>query len=262
MKIATWNVNSVRARAERLLRWLDAERPDVVCLQELKALEDDFPRQEVGSLGYQAAVLGQKAYNGVAILSRHDLSDVRTGMCDGGDDTQARLIAATVAGIRVVSVYVPNGFAVGTDKYAFKVDFLRRLSAFVLASGAPARPIAVCGDLNIFPDDRDCHDPAMWEGTVLYNPEMRAAFRALLDVGLEDVLRRHRQEAGLYTFWDYQMLAFPKNNGLRLDFVLATPPLASRSVGCTIHRNERKGSKPSDHVPVVAEFDWPVPTPQ
>jgi len=255
MTIATWNVNSVRARLERLLAFLQRAKPDVLCLQELKAQEHEVPWAEVAALGYQAAVFGQKTYNGVAILSRLPIAEIKKGM--PGHEAEARVVSATIAGVRVVSVYVPNGFEVGSDKYAYKQAFLADLHAFLKGLCPLESPVAVCGDFNIIPDDKDCWDPTVWEGTVLYNKDMRSAFQGLLGLGLVDVLRRHNQAPGVYTFWDYQQLAFPKNHGLRIDFVLASPPLAERCTGCKVLRDERKGQRPSDHVPVVAEFSWP-----
>ena len=254
MKIATWNVNSVRARADRLLRWLATHSPDVLCLQELKVQDADFPFDMLRAAGYEAAAHGQKTYNGVAILARTAPADVERGFGDGGDDTQSRLIAARVAGIRVVSVYIPNGQEVGSEKWVYKLEWLRRLRAWLDRRCRPDEPIVLCGDFNVAPEAKDVHDPAAWEPTVLFHPEARAALESVRAWGFTDTLRLHRQEDGLYSWWDYRMLAFPKNNGLRIDFVLATAPLAQRCNAASIDRDERKGTLPSDHAPVIAEF--------
>jgi exodeoxyribonuclease III len=254
VQIASWNVNSVRARADRLMRWLAARKPDVVCLQELKVQDSEFPFEALRAAGYEAAVHGQRTYNGVAILARAGLSEVERGFGDGDDETQARLISARVAGVRVVSVYVPNGKVVGSEKWTYKLAWLRRLRAWLDLRFRQDEPIAVCGDFNVAPEPRDVHDPAVWEPTVLFHPEARAALESVRSWGLSDTLRLHRQEGGLYSWWDYRMLAFPRNNGARIDLVLASAPLAARCTAASIDRDERKGALPSDHAPVVAEF--------
>lgn len=254
MKVATWNVNSIRARQERLLKWLAKQQPDVVCLQELKVVQEAFPFEALRQAGYHAAVYGQKTYNGVAILSRIEPVNVERGLGDGVDDPQARFIAATVAGIRIISAYVPNGGEVGTDKYAYKLQWLRRLRTYLQDRCRLSDPVALCGDFNIAPEERDVANPELWEGSVLFNPEMRHQFRELLSLGFVDVLRLHHAEAGLYSWWDYQQLAFPRNDGLRIDHILVTPALADCCTEAWIDREERKGPKPSDHAPVIAVF--------
>lgn len=254
MKIATWNVNSVRARLERLLAWLKKAEPDIVCLQELKVVDAAFPYAAIREAGYHAAVHGQKTYNGVAILSRVEPARVTPGMDDGVDDPQARFLAAEIGGLHVISAYVPNGQVVGSEAYAYKLDWLRRLRAFLERRFTPQTPLIVCGDFNVARDERDVADPAAWEETVLYHPTSRAALEELLAWGLADVFRQRHAEGGLYSWWDYRMLAFPKNAGLRLDYLLATQPLASRCTAAEIDRAERKGAKPSDHAPVAATF--------
>jgi exodeoxyribonuclease-3 len=259
MKIATWNVNSIRARSERLFRWLETHRPEVLCLQELKVQDADFPFEALRAAGYEAAVHAQRTYNGVAILSRDMPTEIERGFGDGDDDSEARLVAARVAGIRVVSVYVPNGQEVGSAKWTYKLAWLRRLRAWLDRRCRPDEPLLLCGDFNVAPEARDVHDPAAWEPTVLFHPEARAALERVRSWGLADTLRLHRQEDGLYSWWDYRMLAFPRNNGLRIDLVLATPPLAGRCSAASIDRDERKGTLPSDHAPVIAEFrDMPA----
>jgi len=255
VKLATWNVNSVRAREERLLRWLEANRPDALCLQELKVTEDGFPALSLGSLGYRAAVHGQKTYNGVAVLSKTEPSDVERGFGDGGDDAQARLVAARVGGVHVVSAYVPNGAEVGSDKWAYKLDWLRRLRAWLDRRFAKGDLVALCGDFNVAPEARDVCDPEAWEPSVLFHPEARAALEHVRAWGLVDAFRLHHEEGGLYSWWDYRMLAFPRNQGLRIDHVFLSEPLAERCRAARIDRNERKGKQPSDHAPVVVELD-------
>lgn len=257
MKVVTWNLNSVRAREERLLRWLSRESPDVVCLQETKVTDDRFPHDAVKERGYHAAVHGQKTYNGVAILSREPIADVRTGFDDRVDDPQARCISGTIRGIRFISVYVPNGDKVESDKYAYKREWLERLLVYLGRTRVPDTPLLISGDFNIAPDEADTSDPEFWQGTVLFNPEMTEVMTRLLDWGLRDVVRMHNPEPGLYSWWDYRQLAFARNQGLRIDHILATPELASRSTSAGVDRDERKGSKPSDHAPVTAELDWP-----
>jgi exodeoxyribonuclease-3 len=257
MLIATWNVNSVRAREERLLRWLETNQPDALCLQELKTEEDAFPFDAVREVGYETAVLGQKTYNGVAILAQREPEDVELGFGDDIDDPQARCIAATVGGIRIVSIYVPNGSTIESDKYAYKRLWLDRLVTYIEERELTGGPFALLGDFNIVPEERDVNRPGEWEGTVLYNPEMRQRFQELLGLGLVDAFRRCRDEDGLYSWWDYRQLGFPKNNGLRIDHILVSADLAERCTGARIDRDERKGQKPSDHAPVIVEIGWP-----
>lgn len=254
MKIVTWNVNSVRAREERLLAFLERHRPDVVCLQELKVTDEAFPSDAVKEAGYHAAVHGQRTYNGVAILSREPAGPPRCGLGDLLDDPQARLLAAEVAGVWVISAYFPNGQRVGSEKYAYKLEWMRALRDYLERHHDPSQPLALCGDFNVAPEDRDVDRPEEWKDSVLCHPEARQALETIRAWGFEDVFRRHHAEGGLYTWWDYRMLGFPKNNGLRIDHVFATPPLAARSIAASIDRDERKGSKPSDHAPLIVEF--------
>jgi exodeoxyribonuclease-3 len=255
LKLATWNVNSVRAREERLLRWLAAAQPDVVCLQELKVQEQAFPAEALRAAGYQAVVHGQKTYNGVAILSRAEASGAERGFADGGDDSAARLVTARVAGLHVVSAYVPNGSEVGSEKWHYKLEWLERLRAWLDRRFAKSDLVALCGDFNVAPEARDVCDPQAWAASVLFHPDARAAFERVRGWGFVDAFRLHHAEAGFYSWWDYRMLAFPKNQGLRIDHVLLSEPLAARCRAASIERNERKGPQPSDHVPVLAEID-------
>ncbi len=253
MKLASWNVNSIRVRRERLLKWLEANRPDVLCLQELKVTETQFPMDALRAAGYDVAVFGQKGYNGVAVLSRTGLGleDVRLGLDDGVEDATARLVSARVGPLRVITVYVPNGQVVGSDKYAYKLEWLRRLRAYLERHHRTSEPLVLCGDFNVAPEPRDVQFPQQWEQSVLFHPDVRAALRQVTDWGLTDTFRIHHQEGGFYSWWDYRMLSFPKNDGLRLDLVLATEPVARSCTEAFIDRNERKGKLASDHVPVL-----------
>ena len=250
MKVVTWNVNSIRTRLERALRWLEREAPDVLCLQELKCTEEQFPFESLSEVGYTSSVHGQKTYNGVAILSRSEPSDVERGFGDGVEDEQARMISARVAGVRILSLYVPNGSEVGSEKYAYKLEWMQRLREYLERACQPSEPLLLCGDFNVAPDDLDVAQPENWNETVLCHSEVRAALARILDWGLVDSFRqRHPQEVA-YTWWDYRNLGFPRNEGLRIDHILATEPLSRRCVDVAIDRNERKGKKPSDHAPL------------
>jgi exodeoxyribonuclease-3 len=259
MRIVTWNLNSVRARKERLLSWLASRRPDVLCLQELKCVEADFPAEEVRALGYHAAVYGQKSWNGVAILSLQPATDVVQGLQDGVEDPQCRVLAATVKGVRVYSLYCPNGQEVGSEAYQYKLEWFTRLRRVLEQRERGSVHLALCGDFNIAPADLDVHDPAAWAGQTLCTAEERARFQSLLAFGLEDTFRRHHpDQGGLFSWWDYRMLGFPKNRGLRIDHVLASTPLAATCTAAGIDREERKGKLPSDHAPAWAEFTLPA----
>ena len=255
MLLASWNINSIRAREERFFAWLEARRPDVLCLQELKCTEEQFPFERVKALGYDVAVFGQKTYNGVAILSKTPIANLRLGLDDGGDELGARVISAIVAGVRVVNVYVVNGQVVGSEKWTAKLDWMLRLRAYLDRNHRPDEPLVLCGDFNVAPDERDVDRPDVWASSVLFHPEVRERLGQIAAFGLEDTFRIHEQGAGFYSWWDYRQLAFPKNDGLRLDLVFATAPLARLCSAAAIERNERKGQQPSDHVPVLATFD-------
>jgi exodeoxyribonuclease-3 len=254
MKIASWNVNSIRKRLDRVIPWLAEHQPDVLCVQETKVEDDAFPHAEIAAAGYHALCHGQKTYNGVALLSREPGQAAMRGFADGGDDTQARFLVASVGPLRVGSVYVPNGQTVASDKFAYKLAWLARWRRWLSAHADPAAPLALCGDINIAPDDRDVYDPEGWKDQVLCHPDERAALAELCRWGLVDVFRQHKSEGGLYSWWDYRQLSFPKNLGLRIDLILCTASLAARCTSVTIDRNARKGQNPSDHAPVIAEF--------
>ena len=255
MILAAWNVNSLNVRLPRLLDWLHARKPDVLCLQETKLEDAKFPAMEIAAAGYASHFAGQKTYNGVAILVREGLpaADVTIGIA-GFADEQKRVIAATVDGIRVVGVYVPNGQAVDSDKYRYKLAWLEALARMLRAEVARTPALAVMGDFNVAPEDRDVHDPALWAGQVLCSEPERAAFRELLGAGLVDSFRLFDQPERTFSWWDYRQLAFPKNHGLRIDHVLLSAPLAARCRASGIDRNARKGEKPSDHAPVFVEL--------
>jgi len=255
MKIATWNVNSVRARLDRLAGWLERHQPDVLCLQELKGPADAFPYDAVADVGYRAAVLGQKTYNGVAILARDEPADVRYGMGEGDDDPQARLISACVGGVRVFSAYFPNGREVGSEAYAYKIEWMARLRDHLAGAYSSDEKLALCGDFNVVLDDSDAANPLQWDDTVLCHIDARDALARIREWGLIDVFRKHNPDGQVFSWWDYRQLGFAKNNGLRLDHIYATAPLAGTSMGACVDRDERKGEKPSDHAPVIATFN-------
>ena len=254
MKVGTWNVNSIRAREERLVRWLEKEQPDVLCLQELKVTDEDFPSEVIESTGYRAATHGQRTYNGVAILSRAAVTNVVRGLDDAVDDAQARLIQADVAGVRIVNGYFPNGKEVGSERYEYKLEWMRRLLDRLAQRDTPSEDLILCGDFNVAPDDGDVANPEKWADSVLCHADARAALERIRAWGFTDVLRQHHPDGGVYSWWDYRKLSFPKGDGLRIDHIFATAPLAQRCTGARVDRDERKGKKPSDHAPVVAEF--------
>ncbi|MEZ4455756.1 MAG: exodeoxyribonuclease III [Gemmatimonadales bacterium] len=255
MIIATWNVNSVRARLERLITWLGAHSPDVVCLQELKVTDEEFPLPEVEAAGYRAVFHGQRTYNGVAILSRTEASDVATGFDGGAEDEQARLISASVGGIRFLSAYFPNGKSVGSDKWAYKLDWMGRLAAHLRSHYRPDEPLVLAGDFNVAPEDRDVARPDEWRESVLCHQDARAALAQIASWGLVDAMRLGEEGPGPFSWWDYRMLAFPKGNGLRIDHLFVTQPLVARCRRVWVDRDQRKGKLPSDHAPVLAEID-------
>lgn len=253
MKIATWNVNSLRVRLPHVLQWLADHQPDALCLQETKCEDHHFPCEELEAAGYHSAFCGQKAYNGVAILARTPPAEVTMGI-DGFDDPQQRVISATVNGVRLVCAYVPNGQAVGSDKYDYKLRWLSAFTDALRHEVAQYPYLAVLGDYNIAPDERDVHDPAAWEGKVLFSEPEREAFRNMLALGLHDCFRLFEQPEKSYTWWDYRMNQFRRNMGLRIDHILASTALADKAVSCSIDVEPRRLERPSDHAPVIAEF--------
>jgi exodeoxyribonuclease-3 len=259
MRVATWNVNSIRQRLPHLLRWLEEAKPDIVCLQELKCEEAGFPRLEIEAAGYHTEMHGQKTFNGVALLAKGRLEDVRIGLPGEDGDTQARYLEAAVSTssgvIRVASIYLPNGNPAGSDKYPYKLGFMERLRRHAIELMRLEEPLVLAGDYNVIPEPMDARDPAAWVTDALFLPQTRSAFRRLLTLGLTDAFRACDPAPGNYSFWDYQAGAFQKNNGIRIDHLLLSPQAADRLVSCRIHKQTRAWDKPSDHVPVVAEFD-------
>ena len=254
MLLATWNVNSLRVRLPHLKDWLAANPLDVLALQETKLDDPSFPREEIGTLGLRVVFSGQRTYNGVALLARDELQNVVAGI-PGFPDEQRRVLAATVGGVRVIDVYVPNGQAVGSDKYEYKLRWLAALRDYVAMEVLRHPRLVVLGDYNVAPEDRDVHDPKAWAGQVLASEPERAALRALLATGLEDCFRRFEQPEKSFSWWDYRMMAFRRNAGLRIDLILASVPLAQACAECRIDKAPRKLERPSDHAPVVARFD-------
>ncbi len=256
MRIATWNVNSLRARLPRVEEWIADVRPDVVCLQETKMAEDAFPHLAFEQLGYESVHHGQGQWNGVAIVSRVGLVDSVRGFADGEDpDPEARLVTATCGGVRISSVYVPNGRALDNDHYLYKLAWMKRLLAHLRTNESPEASVIVTGDFNIAPDDRDVYDPTCFVGATHVSEPERAALRELEAWGLVDVFRRHHDEAGLYSWWDYRSGDFHQGRGLRIDLILATEAIARRSRWTIVDRNARKGQQPSDHAPVLVDID-------
>lgn len=293
MIIATWNVNSLPARLAHVTRWLQSAQPDVLCLQEIKCTDERFPREAFAEIGYHVAAHGQRTYNGVAILARTEPKDVQRGFglnsnnlnqansnesnlnhasfdesglnesnltavdnaVDDFDDSQARLIAAKIAGVRVIDVYCPNGQSVGSAKYEYKLNWFARLQEFIEASCGREEQIALCGDFNIAPDDRDVHNPAAWAGKVLVSAAERAAFEALKEWGFSDAFRVLHDEAGVYSWWDYRGGDFRRNAGLRIDHILISDQVRERLKRVWIDAEPRAWERPSDHTPVLAEFE-------
>ncbi len=257
MKLATWNVNSLNVRLPRLLPWLALVQPDVLCLQETKLEDGKFPQAELAEAGYRVHFSGQRTYNGVALLLRDgvaDASEIVTAL-PGFADEQKRVIAATIGDTRIVNFYVPNGQSVESDKYRYKLDWCAAASAWLAEEAHHHARLAVLGDFNIAPEDRDVYDPQAWAGQVLCSEPERAVFRRWQALGLADSFRLFEQPAKTFSWWDYRQLAFPKNNGLRIDHILLSPALAAQCKAVRIDRNARKGEKPSDHAPVIAELE-------
>lgn len=259
MLVATWNINSVRARRGRLLSWLERHQPDVLALQELKVVDEEFPVDEVRELGYHATVHGQKTYNGVALLSRSEPSDPVIGMGDAVADDHARIVGATIEGAHFLSCYFPNGANLESDKYPYKLRWMERLRGYLDRRFSPDQPVVLMGDFNVAPFADDVSLPDQLEGTVLANDDVRGRLAAIREFGLQDVVRPFHPEGGVYTWWDYRGRGFERNHGLRIDHVYATPCMASGCVGAMVDREERHGSTddgegPSDHAPLLVEF--------
>ncbi len=267
MKIASWNVNSIKARMHAVTSWLEVAKPDIACLQEIKTVDEAFPKEAIEALGYNIATHGQKSYNGVAILSKRPFEEVNIGLPGDEDDLQARYIEAVIMGesspVRVASIYLPNGNPVYeqdskeefTQKYTYKLHWMERLKARAQDILAFEDPVILAGDYNVIPEDKDTHDPQAWRGDAAFRPETHAKFRALLNLGLTDAFEQIDGRAEQYTFWDYQAGAWPRNKGIRIDHLLLSPQAADRLRGLKIDRDVRDGVKPSDHVPIIGTFN-------
>jgi exodeoxyribonuclease-3 len=255
MKIATWNVNSVTARLPLVTKWLETAEPDVLCLQELKCTDEKFPAEQFAALGYKSVAFGQRTYNGVAIVSRSEAEDVQRGFPDDEEGAQARLLAATVGGVRIVNVYVPNGQFVGSDKYRFKLEWMQRLRRFFDEGYEQTNHVLLCGDFNVAPEERDVHDPDEWEGHVLFSKRERAALEKIREWGFTDAFRLHTEDEGHYSWWDYRQGSFRRNAGLRIDHIWVSATLAEKCKASWIDKEPRAWERPSDHTPVVATFE-------
>jgi exodeoxyribonuclease-3 len=260
MRIATWNVNGIKARIDHLISWLRRTEPDVLCLQEIKSVTAAFPASEIEALGYNVAVHGQKGFNGVALISKFPLEDVRRGLPGDDGDEQARYIEAVVGTnggvVRVGGLYLPNGNPIGTDKFRYKLEWMSRLEGHARQLLALEEPLVLAGDYNVIPEPADARNPAAWTEDALFQPQSRAAWRRLTGLGLTDAIRATTPAAGVFTFWDYQAGAWQKDNGIRIDHLLLSPQAADRLQASGIDREERSREKPSDHVPVWVELDF------
>ena len=263
MRIATWNVNSIKQRTENLVAWLKEREPDIVCLQETKCVDEGFPREPFEALGYNVAIHGQKAFNGVAILSKLPFDEVTPRLPGDPEDDHARFMEAVVStgggALRVASIYLPNGNPPDTDKYSYKLKWMQRLFDYAHERLQLEEPLILAGDYNVIPDAVDVHDPTLWVGDALFLPTTRARFRALTNLGLVDAIRATTDADGLYSFWDYQAGAWQKNNGIRIDHLLLSPQAADRLVTAGIDKHVRSWEKPSDHVPVWIELELGAP---
>ncbi len=254
MKIATWNVNSMNVRLPHVLEWLQSHEPDVLVLQEIKQLTEKFPVDALAGAGYRSLASGQKTYNGVAVVSKEPANDPITDFPDF-EDPQRRVLATTVGGIRVIDLYVPNGSEVGSEKYAYKLEWLASLRNFLEAELAAHDDVVVLGDFNIAPADADVYDPEKWGEAILCSPKERDALTALIDLGLTDVFRKFDQPEGMFSWWDYRAAGFRRNAGLRIDLILTSPTMTERCTASYVDKEPRAWERPSDHAPVVAEFD-------
>lgn len=258
VKIATWNINGVKARIDGLLAWLEQSSPDIACLQEIKSVDEGFPREPIEALGYNVETHGQKGFNGVALLSKVPFDEVNRGLPGDDEDVQARFIEGVISldgkALRVVSLYLPNGNPVDTEKYPYKLGWMERLENWARERMLLEEAFVLAGDYNVIPMPEDCRDPSAWEGDALYRPESRSAFRRLVNLGLTETIRTVSDEPGIYTFWDYQAGAWQKNNGIRIDHLLLSPEAANLLNTAGIDKHVRAWEKPSDHVPVWADL--------
>jgi exodeoxyribonuclease-3 len=253
LKIASWNVNSLRVRLPQVLEWLASEAPDVLALQETKSPDVDFPLEAIQQAGYQVVFSGQKTYNGVAILSREAVTDVVTAIPEL-EDPQRRVLAATIGDVRVLNLYIPNGESVGSEKYEYKLNWLHHLDLYLKHELTKYKKMIILGDFNIAPEDMDVHDPKQWEGKVLCSDKERSAFQEMLSLGFKDTFRLHPQEEKQFSWWDYRLNAFKRNMGLRIDLILASDALAPHCARSYIDKSTRTVERPSDHAAVIAEF--------
>jgi exodeoxyribonuclease-3 len=259
MRIATWNINSIKQRMDNLAAWLSERRPDVVCLQEIKCVDEAFPREPLEALGYNVAVHGQKAFNGVAVLSKSPLEDVTPRLPGDDGDAHARFLEAVVStkdgALRIASIYLPNGNPPSTEKYSYKINWMDRLIQYVYERMRLEEPLVLAGDFNVIPTERDARNPDRWVGDALFLPRTREKFRALCNLGLTDAVRAGSDGPGPYTFWDYQAGAWQKNDGIRIDHLLLSPQAADRLLAAGVDKHVRAWEKPSDHVPVWADLE-------
>lgn len=255
MKIATWNVNSLKVRLPHVLEWLAAHQPDVLVLQEIKQVTEMFPTEDIAAAGYQSIASGQKTYNGVAVIAKEMPTDPVTDF-PGFDDPQRRILASTIDGVRVVDLYIPNGSEVGSEKYAYKLSWLAALTGFLKDELTRHEKLVVLGDFNIAPADEDVHDAEKWGEAILCSPKERAALSGLIDLGLSDVFRQFDQAEKTFSWWDYRAAGFRRNAGLRIDLILATEALSKNCTTSYVDKEPRGWERPSDHAPVVAEFNF------
>ncbi len=253
MKIASWNVNSLRVRLPQVLEWLAVNPIDILAIQETKTQDPDFPQQEIEAAGYKAVYSGQKTYNGVAILAKTTPKEIITDI-NNLDDPQRRILAATIKGVRVLNLYVVNGSEVGSEKFAYKLDWLEKVTVHIKQELKQYNKLVVLGDFNIAPDDRDVHDPDMWRGKILCSDQEREAYQTMLSLGLSDTFRQFDQEDNQFSWWDYRGGGFRRNHGLRIDLILASQALSAKCKSSIIDKTPRTWERPSDHTPVVAEF--------
>lgn len=255
MRIASWNVNSIRARLDHLDRWLKVANPDVLCLQETKVIDSDFPDECFARLGYETVYVGQKTYNGVAILSRHTITEVMIGHAESREDDAARLIAGTVLGVRILSAYVPNGKTLDSPSYVEKLEWLARLQQTLDSSCDPNSQVVLCGDFNVARDERDVFDPELMAGKIHFSESEHRSMDRMLSFGLKDTFRQLHQEGEQFSWWDYRMGAFRRNRGLRIDYIFGSQKISDNLVSATIDTEPRRWERPSDHAPVVIDFD-------
>ena len=255
MKIATWNVNSMKVRLPHVLEWLAANEPDVLVLQEIKQQTEAFPGEALAAAGYQSIANGQKTYNGVAVISRSEAADAVLEL-PNFDDPQRRVLAATVDGVRVIDLYIPNGSEVGSEKYAYKLGWLSALHDFLSEEISRHEKLVVLGDFNIAPADEDIHDPVKWGESILASPPEREALRGVLDLGLTDVFRKFEHPEKTFSWWDYRAAGFRRNAGLRIDLILTTDAMTAACTASYVDKEPRTWERPSDHTPVVAEFSF------